>query len=29
MVEIRLPLSSAEVSDTADRRTITILSRQL
>jgi two-component system, OmpR family, sensor histidine kinase CpxA len=29
MVEIRLPLSSAEVSNTADQRTITILSRQL
>jgi two-component system sensor histidine kinase CpxA len=29
MVEIRLPLSSAEVSNTTDQRTITILSREL
>jgi hypothetical protein len=29
MVEIRLPLSSAEVGNTTDQRTITILSREL
>jgi hypothetical protein len=29
MVEIRLPLASAEVSRTSDPRTITILSREL
>jgi two-component system, OmpR family, sensor histidine kinase CpxA len=29
MVEIRLPLSSAEVSDTSEQRTVTIFSREL